>query len=502
MISTKVFNPEHDMALANGDKHFIAPRNIREMAHDLAPLLEFVEEDGVLVWGWDHAIKSQLLRMGVAAETLPTDGALTALRQCSERASAHRLLHAFHADHPDGPYIGESILAHSLNDVAAYASRHGHIILKDPLSSSGKGLRHVNKGGLPLSPSRGGGTPDNSKTIPKEPLQGSLEHSKKHCPSKVGGRAERNEMEQSGGGMYSSSSPLGKIENWANALIRRHGYLTAEPYYNKVQDFAMEYCVREGQCRFIGYSLFNTNAHGRYESNLLMEDEKIETLLAQYIPHSALHEVRDWVISHFTHIIPAEWDTPHHPLYFGIDMMVVKTTDNRQRTTDDRQQTTDKVCANERESSSLEFSQRVQPKLNNEVINGQQTTDRVSACECYVNLHTNPPASAAELKTKFTSELKIQNSEFKLYPCVEINLRLNMGIIAHEVRRALLAPGTEGTFHVTAFPTEEAAQRFYQEHIEQFPPLFQAEKIVSGYYPLTPIHSHTRHHAYIVCRKI
>ena len=268
--------------------------------------------------------------------------------------------------------------------------------------------------------------------------------------------------------MSSFSSSLEKVKNWANALIRRHGYLTAEPYYNKVQDFAMEFCVREGQCRFIGYSLFNTNAHGRYESNLLMEDEKIETLLTQYIPHSALHEVRDWVISHFTHIIPAEWDTTHHPLYFGIDMMVVKTTDDGQQTTDD----------------------------------GQRTTDRVSACECYVNLHTNSPASATELKTKFTSELKIQNSEFKLHPCVEINLRLNMGIIAHEVRRALLAPGTEGTFHVTSFPTEEAAQRFYQEHIEQFPPLFQAEKIVSGYYPLTPIHSHTRHHAYIVCRKI
>ena len=426
MISTKVFNPEHDMALANGDKHFIAPRNIREMAHDLAPLLEFVEEDGVLVWGWDHAIKSQLLRMGVAAETLPTDGALTALRQCSERASAHRLLHAFHADHPDGPYIGESILAHSLDDVAAYASRHGHIILKDPLSSSGKGLRHVK---------------EHQETHLNPPCEGGLEAPRCQHPLPY----------REGWG--------GSISSWANALIRRHGYLTAEPYYNKVQDFAMEYCVREGQCRFIGYSLFNTNAHGRYESNLLMEDEKIETLLAQYIPHSALHEVRDWVISHFTHIIPAEWDTTHHPLYFGIDMMVVMTTDN-----------------------------------------GQQTTDRVSACECYVNLHTNSPASAAEQKTKLTSELKIQNSEFKLHPCVEINLRLNMGIIAHEVRRALLAPGTEGTFHVTAFPTEEAAQQFHREHTEQFPTTYCEGKIASGYHALTPILPLTRHHAYIMVK--
>ena len=424
MNPIKVFNPEHDMSLANGDRHFIAPRNIREMARDLAPLLQVIEGNELLVWGWDHAIKSQLLRMDIAAEALPTDAALTALRKCSERQSAHNVLRAFHADHPDGSYTGESIIAHSLDEVADYATRHGHIILKDPLSSSGKGLRHVNLNEEGFPP------PLSSKS-----------------------------SEQSEGGM--SSSALNKVANWSSALIRRHGYLTAEPYYNKVQDFAMEFYFRDGECLFIGYSLFNTNHHGRYESNLLMEDERIEALLSRYIPLTALHEVRDWVISHSNHIIPPEWDTAKHPLYFGIDMMIVETTDER-----------------------------------------LQTNDKLRTSERDVNLLTNCPASTTELKTKFNSELKIQNSEFKIHPCVEINLRLNMGIIAHEVRSKLLSPNTEGTFHVTAFPTEEAAQQFYQEHIEQSPTLFQAEKIVSGYYPLTPIHPHTRHHAYVMCQEM
>ena len=441
MNRTKIFNPEHDMALANGDRHFIAPRNIREMARDLTPLLEVMDEEDIMVWGWDHAIKSHLLRMGIANEMLPTDDALTALRTCSERKSAHHLLRAFHADHPNGPYIGESILANNMDDIAAYATQHGHIILKDPLSSSGKGLRHVKEhqethlnppceGGLEA---QGGGTPEDSGAIPKESPQDSLEHSKKHCPSKVGGRAEHNEMEQSGGGMYSSLSLLKKVESWANALIKRHGYFTAEPYYNKVQDLAMEFCLRDGQCHFIGYSLFNTNHHGRYESNLLMADEKIEELLAQYIPHSTLHEVRDWVITHTDRFIPTEWNTAKYPLYFGIDMMIIYES--------------------------------------------QQSMD----------------------KAKINSEFKIQNSEFLLHPCIEINLRLNMGIIAHEVHRKLLAPGTEGTFHVTAFPTEEAAQQFHQEQTTKYPPVYREGKIVSGYHPLTPIHPHTRHHAYVMC---
>ena len=402
------FNPEHDMALANGDRHFIAPKNIREMARDLAPLLEFIEGDKILVWGWDQAIKTRLLHMGIAEGLLPTDAALTALRACSERQSAHQLLRAFHADHPEGPYIGESILAHSLDDIAAYATQHGHIILKDPLSSSGKGLRHVNI---------------NEDDNDNENFQW----------------------------VASSSPSLSKVKNWINALIKRHGYLTAEPFYDKVQDFAMEFCVREGQCRFIGYSLFNTNAHGRYESNLLMEDEKIEALLAQHIPHSALHEVRDWVIAHSHHIIPAEWDTTRHPLYFGIDMMVVRKADC--------QLSTLKVRASEQESSLLELFQRAQPKLNNAVV----------------------------------------NSQFRIHPCVEINLRLNMGIIAHEVRRELLAPGVEGRFHVTAFPSEEAAQQFHREYTEKHPPVYREGKMMSGYHPLTPLHPHTHHHAYIIC---
>jgi hypothetical protein len=385
-----IFNPEHDMALANGDSHFIAPRNIREMGNDLAPLLEFVEGDNLLVWGWDYAIKNHLLRMGIAAERLPSDEALTTLRQRSGRASAHHLLTAFHAAHPTGSYAGESILVQNIEEVLPYAAQHGHIILKDPFSSSGKGLRHVKT--HPNPPCEGGSTDiASSQVLPYREDLG------------------------------------GPVHSWANALIRRHGYLTAEPYYNKMQDFAMEFRADGDGCHFIGYSLFNTNTHGRYESNLLASDKRIESLLAQYIPIESLHRVQTWVVEHAAYIIPVEWDTTKHPLYFGIDMMIVKTTAHRQRSG--------------------------------------------------------------------------KHSEFRLHPCIEINLRLNMGIVAHEVRRKLLFPDTEGTFHITAFPTTEALQTFQAEQLQQHPATYHEGRVVSGYHPLTPIHPETRHHAYIIAVK-
>lgn len=370
-----IFNPEHDLALANGDRHYIPPKNIREMAHDLAPLMEEAlacSEVGANVsnadfaaqpWGWDFAINERLKKMGFSKEALPSDAALAALCQRSERATAHYLLSTFRTAHPEEIYVGESVMLRSTDDIVPYAKLHGHILLKAPLSGSGKGLRHVNFG--------------NSE----------------------------NEDEN-----------IGKIESWAGALIRRHGYLTAEPFYDKKTDFAMEFCVKDATCHFIGYSLFITDHHGRYIESRLLSDEAIEETLTQHITSEVLHEVRHWVMTHWTDVVPEEWDTAHHPIYFGIDMMIVN-----------------------------------------------------------------------------------ENSKCKLHPCIEVNLRLNMGIIAHELYKHRLAPNARGLFRLTFFADTQALRDFNSEQACLHPASYLDGKLVRGYLPLTPISDNTRHHAYILC---
>ena len=416
-----VFNPEHDLALANGDRHFIAPKNIREMAHDLAPLMEVMDADRLIVWGWDTALVAHLCKTGVSRTEFPTDAALAALRHRSERQTAHHLLSAFLAEHPCNHYIGESNLIKDIGEIGPYAAQHGHVLLKNPLSSSGKGLRHV-KGGLPLSPSRRGGTSKSAKTSPEE-LSPSL------------------------------ATGLNRTMEWAEALIRRHGYLTAEPYYSKVQDFAMEFRADATGCHFIGYSLFITDHHGRYIGSHLMSDERIEEQLASYVPREALHELRDWIVAHADQIVPDEWDTHRFPLYFGIDMMIVSES---QRSTDNRQPT---------------------PMVRGE---------RLSVKE------SHPDGN---------SEFRIQNLEFKIHPCVEINLRMNMGIIAHEIYRRLLAPEAKGMFHLAFFPDTAALLAFQQEQHTLHPATYSGNRLIHGYMPLTPIGESTRHHAFIICKE-
>ena len=276
-----VFNPEHDLALANGDAHYLAPHNIREMANDLAPLMDYIEWD--TPWGWDAAIVSRLHKSGIPIQDLPTDAMLAALRTRSERITAHHLLQQML---PLSEHLtGESYVCRSLDDIKAYATQHSHLLLKAPLSGSGKGLRHLNLN-------------DNDNKNDNYPTS----------------RRSTSAL----------TSTLKKIESWADTLIRRHGYLTAEPYYDKVQDFAMEFCAKDRRCHFIGYSLFTTDTHGRYDSNLLLSDADIEARLSAYIPRSVLHDVCHYVETHAALIVPAEWDTSRFPITFGIDMMVVK----------------------------------------------------------------------------------------------------------------------------------------------------------------------------------
>lgn len=399
-----VFNPEHDLALANGDSHYIPPKNIREMARDLSHLLAEALAPSLSTespsnatacrlqpWGWDYAVVEHFKKMGVSSDELPSNEALASLCARSERATAHHLLHAFLREQSSDCYIGESVLLHNVNEICNYAKRYGHILLKAPLSGSGKGLRHLNLN-------------DNESNDVGIDCNALFDiHS-----------------------TYSSSLKI--VKNWAEALIRRHGYFTAEPFYNKVADFAMEFCVRDSECQFIGYSLFNTDHHGRYIESLLMSDDAIEKLLVQYVPIDAFHEVRRWVITHWDCIVPTDWETSRHPLYFGIDMMIV-----------DSQQPTDK------------------------------------------------------------SQENSKTQKLKLHPCVEINLRLNMGIVAHELYRHRLASGSRGVFRLAFLPDSQALRDFSSELATLYPAVYLEERLVSGYLPLTPIGEDTRHHAYILC---
>ncbi len=288
MMTLHIFNPEHDIALASGLENFTAPHAGRQLRHDLGwiPALWADDDDCILVedeeggkrcrsrlqgklaikskslltasptfdqitaidpWGWNAALRHQLLRWGVNEQILPTRETLTQLRDLSHRRTAAALLKAL--VQLKGT-IGDVRLCFRENEVLDCLQHWTKVVVKAPWSSSGRGVRFV---------------------------EGSMTDS---------------------------------MKGWLQNILRSQGSVTVEPYYNKVKDFAMEFSSNgKGIIEYKGLSLFHTQ-NGAYTGNLLATEEYKEQFLTQYIPQELLQYVRLSICKQLAPVIGTEYRGP------------------------------------------------------------------------------------------------------------------------------------------------------------------------------------------------
>ena len=77
-----------------------------------------------------------------------------------------------------------------------------------------------------------------------------------------------------------------------------------------------------------------------------------------------------------------------------------------------------------------------------------------------------------------------ENDHF-LHPCVEINLRMNMGVVAHTIYKRYIEDGREGKFLVKSYPNN-AMLAIEQDDLEKNHPLVVSNgRVRSGYLPLS-----------------
>lgn len=87
---------------------------------------------------------------------------------------------------------------------------------------------------------------------------------------------------------------------------------------------------------------------------------------------------------------------------------------------------------------------------------------------------------------------------YSIHPCVEINLRMNMGVVAHLVYSRYVCSGALGRYVIGYYPQPGAAQQAHIGFRQQYPLAMEGEKIKSGYLSLTPIETDTAYQAYII----
>lgn len=86
---------------------------------------------------------------------------------------------------------------------------------------------------------------------------------------------------------------------------------------------------------------------------------------------------------------------------------------------------------------------------------------------------------------------------FRLHPCVEINLRMNMGILSHSLYKNWIDQDSCGIFKIDYFNTSDDLLCRHNDDIASFPLLIERGRIKKGYLALNPISSDTRFRSYI-----
>lgn len=268
-MTLHIFNPENDMALADGKPGYTPPAIIRQMRRELSGLpywwaaaddvvwdgespLTLQEGDVIRPWGWSPALKHQLQLARVADAFLPTDDMLCALRERSHRRTAVHALSDLTTSGIEG-LVGESCLCQSYEEVQAASAGWERAIMKAPWSSSGKGL-------------------------------------------------------------MMTDSPQAKP--WAERIIRQQGSVVVEAFQDRQADFAMEFWCQGGEVRYEGLSLFYTNDQGAYQGNWVAPEGQKMAWLAGVADARTLAAVQQWWMQRLQGI---DYEGP-----VGVDMLLTR----------------------------------------------------------------------------------------------------------------------------------------------------------------------------------
>lgn len=86
---------------------------------------------------------------------------------------------------------------------------------------------------------------------------------------------------------------------------------------------------------------------------------------------------------------------------------------------------------------------------------------------------------------------------YKVHPCVEVNLRMNMGVVSRLFYDNYVCEGAEGRYVIEYFPKNGEALRFHESMKEEYPLETENGRIKRGYLSLTPVFEDTFYQIFI-----
>ena len=285
-----LFNPENDIALANGSVNFTAPfaALVLRRSGEILPL--WIAEDGDAVmcnginarwltdiqdkfnievelwdysydyvptpWGWSKPVRREFEMSGFSLTSLPDDAYLDRLRNLSHRRSSVFVAEKLRCM-LDFPIWSSAIEVNNVVLLKNIISDGYQYVLKSPWSSSGRGITF---------------------TIEKN---------------------RQNVLRQ------------------AEGTIRRQGSIMVERVARRVADFAMLFYYKPIECNFYGYSLFMADERGAYSGNVVAPQELILERLGKYVDLVKLQAVEKALPVVLREFLGNDYSGP-----IGVDMLI------------------------------------------------------------------------------------------------------------------------------------------------------------------------------------
>lgn len=88
-----------------------------------------------------------------------------------------------------------------------------------------------------------------------------------------------------------------------------------------------------------------------------------------------------------------------------------------------------------------------------------------------------------------------ERGEVTIHPCVEINMRYTMGMVALRIFERFVASEATGYFQITH---EKEAYALHEAMQKEYPLKWKSGKLLKGYFPLCPVYPETRYRAYVI----
>lgn len=92
----------------------------------------------------------------------------------------------------------------------------------------------------------------------------------------------------------------------------------------------------------------------------------------------------------------------------------------------------------------------------------------------------------------------LPDESYAIHPCVEINMRMNMGLVSYLFREKFMIPESVGKFFIEYIPSSQHLRAKHELDLIEHPLVIENGKLLSGYLPLVPVTPTSVYRAYVL----